>query len=196
MNLSTIQSYDLQRWRSVADTARSSIETRLFINGEYTDAAAGGRFSTINPANGEVIAELSEGMPQDIDRAVAAARAAFRSGCWSRMAPRDRMDVLYTFADMVDAHAEELAVLETLDMGKPIGDVVAEDIPAVISTIRFMAEGIDKIEGSVTNTDKDSMHLVIREPLGVVGCISPWNYPLLMAAWKLLPPWRPVTPWC
>ena len=77
------------------------------------------------------------------------------------MAPRDRMDVLYRFADLVDDHAEELAVLETLDMGKPIGDVVAEDLPAVISTIRFMAEGIDKIEGSVTNTDKDSMHLVI-----------------------------------
>ena len=97
------------------------------------------------------------------------------------------MEILYSFAMLIDEHAGELAVLETLDMGKPIADVVSQDIPACIETIRFMAEGIDKIEGSVTNTDNDSMHLVIREPLGVVGCISPWNYPLLMATWKIAP---------
>jgi gamma-glutamyl-gamma-aminobutyraldehyde dehydrogenase len=187
MNLETIESYDLRKWQSVAEKAVASVETRLFINGEFTDALAGGRFATINPANGETLAEMSAGMPADIDRAVAAARAAYRSGVWSKMAPRDRMEVLYRFAALVDEHAEELAVLETLDMGKPIGDVIAEDLPAVISTIRFMAEGIDKIEGSVTNTDSDSLHLVIREPLGVVGCISPWNYPLLMATWKIAP---------
>jgi len=187
MSLESIESYDRQKWHSVAKNALASVETRLFINGEFTDAQAGGRFATINPANGETLAEMAEGMPADIDRAVAAARAAFRSGVWSKMAPRDRMEVLYAFAALVDEHAEELAVLETLDMGKPIGDVVAEDLPAVISTIRFMAEGIDKIEGSVTNTDNDSLHLVIREPLGVVGCISPWNYPLLMATWKIAP---------
>jgi len=187
MSLATIESHDRQQWKSVADKARSRIENRLFIDGDYVDAIAGGRFTTINPATGEVNAEMAEGMPQDIDRAVAAAKAAFRSGAWSRIAPRERMDILYAFANLVDEHAEELAVLETLDMGKPIGDVIAEDLPAVISTIRFMAEGIDKIEGSVTNTDNDSMHLVIREPLGVVGCISPWNYPLLMATWKIAP---------
>jgi acyl-CoA reductase-like NAD-dependent aldehyde dehydrogenase len=187
MNLTKIESYDHPLWTEVAQKAAGQIETRLFIDGDYTDAAAAGRFETINPANGQVLAEMSAGMPADIDRAVAAARSAFRSGCWSRIAPRERMEILYAFADEIDAHAEELAVLETLDMGKPIGDVVAEDIPAVIDTIRFMAEGIDKIEGSVTNTDNDAMHLVIREPLGVVACISPWNYPLLMATWKIAP---------
>jgi len=187
MSLASIESHDHRTWQSVAKKALASVETRLFINGEFTDAHAGGRFATINPATGETLAEMSEGQPADIDRAVAAARAAFRSGVWSKMAPRDRMEVLYAFAALVDEHAEELAVLETLDMGKPIGDVIAEDLPAVISTIRFMAEGIDKIEGSVTNTDHDSLHLVIREPLGVVGCISPWNYPLLMATWKIAP---------
>ena len=187
MNLSEIQSHDRQQWATVAENAKSRIETRLFIDGDYRDAADGGRFSTTNPANGEILAEMSEGTPADIDRAVASARTAFRSGVWSRIAPRERMEILYRFADLVDQQAEDLAVLETLDMGKPIGDVVAEDIPAVIDTIRFMAEGIDKIEGSVTNTDNDAMHLVIREPLGVVGCISPWNFPLLMATWKIAP---------
>ena len=187
MNLEKISSYDLQEWSKVADQAKSGIETRLFIDGDFVDAAESGRFATINPATGETLADMSAGMPKDIDRAVAAARAAFKSGVWSRIAPRERMEILYRFADLIDEKAEDLAVLETLDMGKPIGDVVADDIPAVINTIRFMAEGIDKIEGSVTNTDHDALHLVIREPLGVVGCISPWNYPLLMAVWKIAP---------
>ena len=187
MSLSNIQSHDKKRWQSVARYATDRLETRLFINGEFCDAVEGGRFTTVNPATGETLATLSKGMPEDIDRAVAGARAAFRSGCWSRIAPRERMDILYRFADLVDDRAEELAVLETLDMGKPIRDVVAEDLPSVIKTIRFMAEGIDKIEGSVTNPDHDALHLVIREPLGVVGCISPWNYPLLMATWKIAP---------
>jgi acyl-CoA reductase-like NAD-dependent aldehyde dehydrogenase len=187
MNLEQIESLDFQQWQTTAEEARKRIETRLFIDGAYVDAIAGGRFQTINPASGEVIAEMSEGMPEDIDRAVASAKAAFKSGCWSRMAPRDRMEVLYSFARLIDEHAGELAVLETLDMGKPIADVIEVDLPACIDTINFMAEAIDKIEGSVTNTDNDSMHLVIREPLGVVGCISPWNYPLLMATWKIAP---------
>lgn len=187
MKLADIESLDLQHWTAIAGSAKENIESRLFIDGDYTDAVSGGRFVTVNPANGETLAEMAEGMPEDIDRAVASARAAFRSGSWSRIAPRERMEILYRFAQLIDEHAGELAVLETLDMGKPIGDVVAEDIPAVIDTIRFMAEGIDKIDGSVTNTDNDSMHLVIREPLGVVGCISPWNYPLLMATWKIAP---------
>jgi len=187
MSLADIESHDRQRWHSVAEQVKAKLETRLFIDGEFCDSVEGRSFHTINPATGEKLAEVSKGMPEDIDRAVASARAAYRSGCWSRIAPRERMDVLYRFAELIDEHSEQLAVLETLDMGKPIGDVVAEDLPSVISTIRFMAEGIDKIEGSVTNTDHDALHLVIREPLGVVGCISPWNYPLLMATWKIAP---------
>jgi len=187
MSLTDIESHDRQRWHAVAQQAKSQLETRLFIDGEFCDSVQGRSFATVNPATGETLVKVVKGMPEDIDRAVAAARAAFRSGCWSRIAPRERMDILYRFADLIDEHAEQLAVLETLDMGKPIGDVVAEDLPAVISTIRFMAEGIDKIEGSVTNTDNDALHMVIREPLGVVGCISPWNYPLLMATWKIAP---------
>ena len=187
MSLTDIESHDRQRWHAVAEKAKSQLETRLFIDGEFCDSVEGRNFRTVDPASGETLAKVSKGMPEDIELAVAAAKAAFRSGCWSRIAPRERMDILYRFADLIDERAEQLAVLETLDMGKPIGDVVAEDLPAVISTIRFMAEGIDKIEGSVTNTDNDALHMVIREPLGVVGCISPWNYPLLMATWKIAP---------
>jgi acyl-CoA reductase-like NAD-dependent aldehyde dehydrogenase len=187
MSLSDIESHDRQKWQDVARQALAQLETRLFIDGDFCEALEGGRFNTVNPASGESLAKMSKGMPEDIDRAVAAAKTAFRSGCWSRIAPRERMDILYRFADLIDENAEQLAVLETLDMGKPIGDVVGEDLPAVVATIRFMAEGIDKIEGSVTNTDNDALHLVIREPLGVVGCISPWNYPLLMATWKIAP---------
>jgi acyl-CoA reductase-like NAD-dependent aldehyde dehydrogenase len=187
MSLATIETYDEARWRQVADAAKQRIETRMFIGGDYVDAAESGRFVTVNPANGEVLAEMSEGAAADIDRAVAVAKQAYKSGVWSNMAPRDRMEVLYRFADLIDEHAEELAVLETLDMGKPIADVVSQDLPAVIDTIRFMAECIDKIEGSVTNTDNDAMHFILREPLGVVGAITPWNYPLLMATWKIAP---------
>ena len=187
MSLAKVENYDLQQWQSAADKYGKNIETRLFINGAFVDATDGGRFETINPTDGGVNAEMAAGTGADVDCAVAAALAAYRSGVWSKMAPRDRMEVLYRFADLVDEHAEELAVLETLDMGKPIADVISIDLPSVVETIRFMAEGIDKIEGAVTNTAHDVMHLVIREPLGVVGCISPWNYPLLMATWKIAP---------
>ena len=130
---------------------------------------------------------MAAGTAEDIDRAVAAGRRAFREGVWSRMAPRARMEVMYRFAALIEREAETLAVLETLDMGKPITDMLTIDLPSVIDTIRFMAECIDKIDGSVTNTEAGVMHLVLREPLGVVGAISPWNYPLLMAVWKIAP---------
>ena len=187
MSIARTETHDFARWQALADQARARVETRLFIDGEYTDAAGGGRFQTVDPASGETIAEMAEGTERDIDRAVAAAQRAFRSGAWSRMAPRDRMAVLYRFADLVDAHAEELAVLETLDMGKPISDVIGVDLPLVCETIRFMAECIDKVDGAVTNTAPDAVHMILREPLGVVGAITPWNYPMLMAAWKFAP---------
>ena len=187
MSLAALSTHDRSRWQAIAAAARPRIETRLFIDGRFVDAARGGRFATVNPATGEPLAEMSAGTEADVDRAVAAARKAFRSGVWSRLAPRQRMEVLYRLADLIDRDAESLAVLETLDMGKPIGDVVASDLPAVIDTIRFMAECIDKIEGAVTATEAGVMHMVLREPLGVVGAISPWNYPLLMAAWKIAP---------
>jgi gamma-glutamyl-gamma-aminobutyraldehyde dehydrogenase len=187
MAIEELRSYDAKRWREAAAKTRQRLATRLFVGGAYVDAADGGRFPTIDPASGEVVAEVSEGTEKDIDAAVADARAAFRSGSWSRMAPRERMEVLYRLADLVDENAEELALLDTLDMGKPISDMVTSDLPAVVHTFRFMAECIDKVEGAVTSTPSDVVHFVLREPFGVVGAISPWNYPLLMATWKVAP---------
>ena len=187
MSIATLGSHDAKEWRSAAKRVLAGAQTGLFIDGEYRDAHKGGRFATTNPANGEVLAEVALGTEADVDAAVAAARRAFRSGAWSRMAPRDRMEVLYRFAELVDANAEELALLDTLDMGKPISDMLASDLPAVVQTLRFMAECIDKVEGAVTSTELNVVHFVLREPLGVVGAISPWNYPLLMATWKIAP---------
>jgi len=187
VSIKKLAEHTLKQWQGIAQRELNSAETRLFVNGEYTDAIDGGRFDTINPANRETIATMSAANQKDVDLAVAAARKAFRSGCWSRMAPRDRMDVLYRYTELIAENAEQLAVLDTLDMGKPISDMLEVDIPAVIETIQFMAEYIDKIEGSVTNTESDVMHYVLREPIGVVGAISPWNYPLLMAIWKVAP---------
>ena len=187
MSIATLGSYDEVRWRAAAAKVRQRPEVRLFIDGDCVDAVDGGRFPTINPADGEVLAEVCEGAAKDVDVAVAAAKRAFKSGSWSRMAPRGRMDVLYRLAELVDEHAEELALLDTLDMGKPVTDMISIDLPMVVDTIRFMGECIDKVEGAVTSTPSDVMHFVLREPFGVVGAISPWNYPLLMETWKVAP---------
>jgi gamma-glutamyl-gamma-aminobutyraldehyde dehydrogenase len=172
-------------WRQRAAVLRP--ETRHFIGGAFVESLRGGRFTTINPATDAAVAEVSSASPEDVDRAVRVARDAFRSGAWSRMAPRQRAEVLHRWCALIDRDADALALLETVDMGKPISDVLNVDLPSVIDTIRFMAECIDKIEGSVTNTASDVMHFILREPLGVVGAISPWNYPLLMAVWKVAP---------
>jgi acyl-CoA reductase-like NAD-dependent aldehyde dehydrogenase len=161
-------------------------ETRFFIGGDLA-TGSGGHFETINPANGQVIAAVSEGTPADIDRAVADGLKAYRSGSWSRMAPRDRMAVMYRFADLIEQNAELFALLDTLDMGKPISDMVNIDVPASVHCIRFTTECIDKLTGSTTATPSNVLHYINREPLGVVGAIVPWNYPLLMAVWKIAP---------
>lgn len=187
MSIETSGRNTLEQWQGIARRELSAAQTKFFIDGDYRDSIDGARFDSINPANLETIAAVSAANEKDVDVAVAAARKAFRSGAWSGMAPRDRMDILYRYTKLIDDNAEQLAVLDTLDMGKPISDMLNVDIPAVISTIQFMAEYIDKIEGSVTNTEADVMHYVLREPIGVVGAISPWNYPLLMAIWKVAP---------
>ncbi|MCI0518010.1 MAG: aldehyde dehydrogenase family protein [Woeseiaceae bacterium] len=187
MNIESLAAYTSKDWKKAADKVLASAETRFFIDGHYVDAVDGGRFENSNPANREVIATMAAANARDVDVAVAAARRAFRDKRWSGLAPRARMEILYNYTRLIGENAEQLALLDTLDMGKPIRDMLNIDLPAVIQTIQFMAEYIDKIEGSVTNTASDIMHYVLREPIGVVGAISPWNYPLLMAVWKVAP---------
>ncbi len=185
MSIDELSKYSAKKWHAAANRELANPETRLFIGGEFVDAINKGRFDTINPANGNVLASMSAGDAADIDAAVAAAKKAFRG--WSRTAPRERMEILYRYVELLGENAEQLAVLESLDMGKPISDVLAIDLPGCQDTIQFMAEYIDKIEGSVTSTEADVLHYVLREPLGVVAAISPWNYPMLMAIWKIAP---------
>jgi len=187
MSTEALDTLSKDDWTQIANDAKANPETNHFIGGTFSPASDGGTFQDIDPANGNVIADVAAGTAEDIDRAVATARAAFKGGSWSRMSPGERKQIMYRFADLVDANTKELSVLETLDMGKPIADVYGGDIPYVADHIRFIAECIDKIEGRVTNTDYDVTHFVAREPYGVVGAISPWNYPLLMATWKIAP---------
>jgi 4-guanidinobutyraldehyde dehydrogenase / NAD-dependent aldehyde dehydrogenase len=170
------------------DRARAvQFRTQAFIDGRYCDAASGATFDSINPATGRLLARVAACEQEDVDRAVASARAVFRKGSWAHLAPAKRKKILLRFADVICEHTEELALLETLDMGKPIGDSLSVDIPGAARCIQWYAEAIDKVYDQVAPTGVDSLALVTREPLGVVGAIVPWNFPLLMAAWKIAP---------
>jgi acyl-CoA reductase-like NAD-dependent aldehyde dehydrogenase len=172
-------------WHERAKVVR--FPTQSFIGGRYVDAASGATFDSINPATGKVLAKVAAGDAPDIDRAVAAARAAFRKGSWAGMAPAKRKRILQKFAERILEHKEELALLETLDMGKPISDSLSVDVPATAHCIQWYAEAIDKIYDEVAPTGRAALALITREPMGVVGAIVPWNFPLIMAAWKIGP---------
>jgi 4-guanidinobutyraldehyde dehydrogenase / NAD-dependent aldehyde dehydrogenase len=172
-------------WHSRASSLRPAAQA--FINGRYVDALSGETFDCLSPIDGRQLAKVASTDVADVDAAVAAARAAFEKGSWSRMAPARRKRVLLRFSELLLKHAEELALLETLDMGKPIADSTRIDIPAAARCIAWFAEAIDKIYDEVAPTGHDSLALVTREPVGVVGAIVPWNFPLLMASWKLGP---------
>ncbi len=165
---------------------------QLFINGQWTDAASGKTFDTPDPATGETLARVAEGDAEDIDRAVRAARAAFE-GPWSRMSPSERGRIIWRIGDLILEHADELAQLESLDNGKPFAVARAADVPLAADLFHYMAGWATKIEGnsidiSVPYMPGANFHsYTLREPLGVVGQIIPWNFPLLMAAWKLGP---------
>lgn len=180
--ISNPEQYD---WASAASQA--PLEGGLFIGGGFQDSARGGRLSVVNPATGDTLAEVAAGDGEDVDRAVAAALAAHKGGTWRNLPPRKRAQIMMRFADKIKEHSETLALLDTLCMGKPVAQSYGGDIPEVIKTIRFFAESIDKIEGKITATRREVLHYVLREPLGVVGAISPWNYPALMATWKFAP---------
>jgi aldehyde dehydrogenase (NAD+) len=163
-------------------------QTKMLIDGKWRDSVSGKTFSTINPATEEKIADVAEGEAADIDQAVKAARKAFESGPWKKMDARDRGKLLNRLADLVEQNLEELAALETLDNGKPLRDSKAADLPLVIDCLRYYAGWADKIHGDTIPIRGDYFCYTRREPLGVAGQIIPWNFPLLMVAWK----WGPA----
>jgi phenylacetaldehyde dehydrogenase len=166
---------------------------QLFINGQWTDAASGKTFATPNPATGQTLASIAEGDAEDINRAVAAARAAFDDGPWGRLTASERGRIIWRIGDLILEHAEELAQLESLDNGKPYDVAKAADVPLAADLFHYMAGWATKIEGNTINISVPYMpganfhSYTLREPVGVVGQIIPWNFPLLMAAWKLGP---------
>src|SRR5690242_15324467 len=185
MNLEQAKSLDRKGWHKVAGKLKP--ETRNFVDGKFIEAKKGRTFESINPVDNSVICEVARSDASDVDSAVKAARKAFRSGVWSRMAPRERMEILYRYANLIREHAAEFAVLDVLNMGKPVSEMINGDVPGSALTFQFMAECIDKVFGQVTATATSEFHYILREPLGVVGCVVPWNYPLMMASWKVAP---------
>ncbi|WP_238984442.1 aldehyde dehydrogenase [Billgrantia kenyensis] len=174
----------LADWQARA--AELAVESRAFIDDSFVAAASGDTFVSINPATGETLAQVASCDEPDAERAVAVARRAFADGAWSRMAPGKRKKTLLRLADLMEANKHELALIDTLDMGKPISSSLG-DMAGAIACLRYQAECIDKLYGEVAPTGEDSLALVLREPIGVVAAIVPWNFPLMMTAWKIAP---------
>ncbi len=161
--------------------------TKLLINGKWVDSVSGKTFPTINPSTGEVITQVAESDAADVDKAVAAARAAFDKGPWRKMSAAERGVLMNRLADLIEKHADELAQLESLDNGKPYHVAKAADLPLTIACYRYYAGWADKNHGKTIPVSGNYFTYTKHEPVGVVGQIIPWNFPLLMQAWKLGP---------
>src|SRR6202166_2934579 len=164
---------------------------KILINGKWVEAASGKTFPTYNPATGEVLSRVAEGDKEDVNRAVKAARAAFDGGPWSKITPSERGRMIWKLGDLIEKHLEEFAQLESLDNGKPLAVARVADLPLTIEHMRYYAGWATKIEGNTIPLTlappSKFLAYTVREPVGVVGQIIPWNFPLLMAAWKLGP---------
>jgi gamma-glutamyl-gamma-aminobutyraldehyde dehydrogenase len=161
--------------------------TEIFIDGEYRPAISGASFDSINPATGELIAPISSADTEDVDAAVASGRAAFESGVWSRASPSHRKRVLRQLSELILEHGRELALLDSMDMGKLVAEAHTVDVPSAADLFEFYGEAIDKRSGEIAPTEPGNLALVTREPLGVIGAVTPWNFPLDLAVWKVAP---------
>jgi gamma-glutamyl-gamma-aminobutyraldehyde dehydrogenase len=172
-------------YAAIAETI--TLPGNAFINGAFRPAASGKTFVTLNPATGKVLTSVAACDTSDVDFAVSKAKEAFDDGRWHRLSPNERKTILLKFAKLLEENSHELAVLESLDSGKPVRECQTIDVPDTIHTIRWHAELIDKIYDSTAPVGANALALVVREPIGVVGCVLPWNFPLLMLAWKIGP---------
>lgn len=177
----------LTREEYKALAAGLTLPTNAFIDGSYRPAASGKTFETVNPATGETLASVAACGAEDVDFAVLKAREAFEDGRWSKLHPADRKDTLIRFAKLITRNRRELAVMESLDSGKTIYDCETVDVPETIHCLKWHAEAIDKIYDQVSPASDDHIAMIVREPVGVVGLVLPWNFPLLMLAWKIGP---------
>ncbi len=180
-----VRETDAEGWHARARAVRP--DGLALVDGRGVAALSGAAFDCISPVDGRLLGEVAACDAVDVDRAVIGARRVFERGDWSGQAPAARKRVLLRFAELIDAATEELALLETLDVGKPIRDSLAVDVPATARCVRWYAEAVDKVYDEVAPTGAESLALVTREPMGVVGAIVPWNFPMIMAAWKIGP---------
>ncbi len=164
-----------------------SFRSQAFIDGKFVDAASGKTFDCISPIDGKSLAAVAECDAEDVNRAVRAARAAFTSGRWSNLAPRRRKQIMLKWVALLEKHRDELALLETLDVGKPISDSRAVDVGSSLNCLQWYAETCDKIYDELAPARPDSISMITREPIGVVAAVVPWNFPMMMASWKLGP---------
>ena len=176
---------DFAEWRKLAGAL--SFQNLAFINGEFVPAKSGRMFPSVNPATGDTLTEVAECDAADVDRAVAAARRAFDSGEWAKMHPARRGRRLRRLADLILRERETFALLDSLDMGKPISDAWSQDVPGAAGIFRYYGEAADKVHGEIAPSAADATALISREPIGVVGAVVPWNYPLDMLSWKCAP---------
>lgn len=163
------------------------LPTNAFINGKFTPAKSGGTFETVNPADGEVIAQIASCDGADVDLAVEKAREAFERGYWSKMHPTERKKVMIRLVKLIARHRNELAVLESVESGKPILDCSTIDIPETMHCLEWHAEAADKLYDQISPSGDDALGMIVKEPIGVVSCVLPWNFPLMMLAWKIGP---------
>jgi len=170
-----------------AKAAQVRIPAHAWVDGKPVQALSGATVPLMNPATGQVLAQMPDCKQEDGDAAVQVARRVFASGVWSRMAPRERKLILVRWAELIEQNIEEMALLESLDVGKPISDTYGIDVPSAVNTIRWTGEAIDKIYGEIAPTAAGTLALIQRLPLGVVAAIVPWNFPLSTTAWKLAP---------
>lgn len=175
----------LAQWADLAE--KITPRTGIFIDGQFRDAQSGETFESINPATGELLARLASAQADDVDAAVAAARKSFESGQWAATAPAQRKRVLARLSELILEHRAELALLDSLDMGKLVTEAYTVDVPSAADLFAFYGEAIDKITGEIAPTEPGNLALVSREPLGVVGAVTPWNFPLDLAVWKVAP---------
>ncbi len=174
-----------EEYQKIADGL--SLPTQAFINGEYVDAIDGATMESINPATGAVLANISACKAADVDVAVANAKAVFAAGTWSQLHPSERKTAIAKLASLIEENALELAVMETLEAGKPIHECVLTDLPETVHCIQWHAEATDKLYDQLSPSGNNAVGMIVREPLGVVACVLPWNFPLMMVAWKLGP---------
>lgn len=165
----------------------ASVRTQALIDGKFADAHDGALFDNLDPSTGRLLTRVAACSAVDVDRAVKAARRVFEAGDWSRMAPRERKRIMLAFASLVEKNALELARIDSIDAGKPIVDCETLDLPDVVNNIRWYAEVIDKVFGKISPTGDENLGLVVREPVGVVGLVLPWNFPAGTLSWKISP---------